>query len=154
VGRYELRISGRSDGGRLIVGAAGDGPRAATREEEPNNQPDQAFAFDPAQPLTGRLIGSTSIRDADILALELDGAWRDRRFDLVLRADAGGELGLGLLDDSGLVIQERTGTGEVRLPGLSLEPGRHLVRVYGALDPATTYALAVEDAAPLAAGVE
>lgn len=152
-GRYEIRVSGRS-GSRLLLAAEDAGARVPDRESEPNGEPALAMPFDPSTPVTGRLLGATSWTDEDFLRLTLDPSWRDQRFDLVLQADTDAELRLQLQDADRQTLQDRTAVGLVRLPDLALEPGEHVIRVYGALDPGVSYTVAVEGRAALPPGRE
>jgi hypothetical protein len=152
-GRYEIRLSGRP-GARVLLSAEDSGPLAPGEAIEPNDSPAEAVRFDPQVPVSGRLIGSSSGSDEDYLLLVLDPSWHDQQFDLVLRADSDADLRLELRDARGQTLLDRSGARDVRLPDLVLEPGEHLLRVHGGLDPAIRYTLAAENRRPAVAGRE
>src|SRR5690606_11871715 len=117
-------------------------------EEEPNDEVARAIEIRPGDTLTGRLIPTGGPRDEDLFALTLDERWRDRRLDVIVRGSWNAALTLDLVDESKTVLQTRTGTGETRVRGITLDAGRHLIRVSGALPPDARYSLAVTDAGP------
>ncbi|MGF1626743.1 MAG: VWA domain-containing protein, partial [Alphaproteobacteria bacterium] len=144
-GAYHAMIFGAPPDAAIAVGARAEGSRHPATEEEPNDDPDAAFPISAGVAVGGRLIGG---EDTDCFALEVDPDSAGDRFDAVVRAPGAAALTLALLAEDQSVLQQRSGAGAARMADVTLDAGRHVFCVSGALPETERYSLALERRGP------
>lgn len=138
-GGYGILVLGAPAGVAVAVGAAAEGPRQASVAEEPNDDPEHAFAAAVGVPVAGRLLATVAPEDTDCLAVTIADEAAGHLFDAVARAPGRAGLALTLLGADGESVQQRSGRDTVRMSGLTLEPGRQLFCIAGLLSPDQRY---------------
>ncbi|MCB9947241.1 MAG: VWA domain-containing protein [Rhodospirillaceae bacterium] len=144
-GTYRVSAFGLPEGGGVAVRSVPAGPRRTDVEEEPNDDPDHAFALTPGTIVSGRLVGTVATDDRDCFAVTIDAAAGGHRFDAVARTDGTADLRLDLIGDDGLPAQQRSHPAEVRLTDMVLAAGRRVICLAGALADDAGYSVTLED---------
>lgn len=140
-GGYEVRLRGAGAG--IVTVELGDaGPHDGSIAAEPDDRAGQASTVVLDMAVAGRLYGVRTSKDTDIFELSLDA---ETFLDAVLEGPPDITLKLALVDQSGGVVQERSGDGAVSLVDLGLGAGRHRFRITGTLAADQRYRFVVRD---------
>jgi hypothetical protein len=155
-GAYKFRIQAKA-GSPLSLRIFAGGARDATHVTSPNASPAAAFAFKPGASLSGVLAEKGGSADSQYIALVIDESWKDKKFDLVLRAnraDSADRLNFAHVSQKGDDLSDRGGNGQVRFSNFTLDPGKYLFRLTAMVSDDLPYTLAVENVSRRAAGEE
>lgn len=151
-GDYTLVIDSHP-GVPIVVSAAAEGPHQADFAEEPDDDRDRpAHKLAPGATMRGRLIPRSG-DDIDIYALDVPNNLNGHLLDLAVTTAGEGEVRLTLMSGQQAVMSSKSGSHDVRLSGLALDPGHYLVEVRGALPPDQEYSLSANDAGQRQSGV-
>jgi hypothetical protein len=151
-GDYRIQLTPPSDYTniyRLILQP--DGERTPNQEEEPNDDLQHAWFFDPTTPLNGAF--PADHYDLDFYKVTVDETFAASQWQLVATPTALADYEICLLDSQGTQVQCRTGDGGEILPTLTdlvLTPGDYYITIRNKLSTATAYTLAFEEIGELA----
>ncbi len=155
-GAYKFRIQAK-EGSPLSLRVYAIGPRDATHVTSPNATSADAFVFKAGALLSGVIPekgGSTAFQ---YVALVVDESWKNKKFDLVLRAspaDRKDRLTLSYVSPLGADFGSRSGNGQVRFSNFNLDPGKHLFRISAGVPDDLPYTLSIESISPQVPGEE
>jgi hypothetical protein len=155
-GAYKFRIQAK-EGSPLSLRIYAIGPRDATHVTSPNATLADAFVFKPGANLSGVIPEKGNSTAQQYVALVLDESWKNKKFDLLLRAtpaDRTDRLTLSYVSLQGGDFGSRSGSGQARFSNLSLDPGQYAFRISAGVPDDLPYTLALENISPLVAGQE
>ncbi|HWL69377.1 MAG TPA: VWA domain-containing protein, partial [Geminicoccus sp.] len=151
-GRYQLELD-RPTQTPLVVKA--HARPAAPGEHEPNDSTETAEAWDGTGPLSGRLLAGGPGQDVDLIRLEASGPALPARTALVVRTDRpDATITVGLQSPEGEELMQRSGAGEIRLPGLATERWPLIVKLAGAPPADLAWTMHLEEELPPLPGQE
>jgi Mg-chelatase subunit ChlD len=148
-GQYRVHLKTEPETLRFVAMEEG-GARVDGAEAEPNDQWKIANRVDLARPLTGRFQRKG---DTDYFLFEVTPAAAEERLVLEAAASAGQSLTFCVLNHRGETLQCRAGAGNVRLEGLSLDPGAYGLSL-GRGDEGTEYTVTLGADGPHEPGIE
>jgi hypothetical protein len=155
-GAYKFRIQAKA-GSPLSLRVFALGPRDATHVTSPNATLADAFAFKAGAPLSGVIPEKGGSTSQQYVALAVDEGWKNKKFDLVLRAtsaDRGDRLTISYVSAQGGDLGSRSGSGQVRFSNLNLDPGKFLFRISAGVSDDLPYTLSIENISPQVPGEE
>ena len=150
-GDYRLQLTpGREQPTPYRLTLQPDGERSPTAEEEPNDDLQHAWPFDPATTIEGAF--PADHYDLDFYKVTVNETFAASQWQLVATPTAPADYEICLLDSQGTQVQCRTGDGGEILPtltDLALTPGDYYVTLRNKLSTATEYTLAFEEVGEL-----
>ncbi len=155
-GAYKFRIQAK-EGSPLSLRVYAIGPRDATHVTSPNATLADAFVFKAGASLSGVIPEKGGSTAKQYVALVVDESWKNKKFDLVLRAAAAQRndgLILTYVSPEGSDLGSRSGSGQVRFSNFNLDPGRYLFRISAGVPDDLPYTLANENISPQVPGEE
>ncbi len=155
-GDYRIRVAtGRDYTTPYLLSIQPDGARAATHEEEPNDDYQHAWPFDMGLPMKGGV--AADHYDLDFYKLTVDARFAAAQWQLTATPSVPADYELCLLDDKAVSIQCRTGDGGEIVPSLTdltFVPGEYYVTLRDKAQKGADYTLAWEEIGELPAGRE
>ena len=155
-GDYQIRVAtGRDYATPYLLTLQPDGERATDREEEPNDDMQHAWPFDPLRPMAGGL--AADHYDIDFYKLTVDATFAAAQWQLTATPSLPADYELCLLDDAGTALQCRTGDGSELLPtltDLTFVPGEYYITLRDKRYGGANYTLAFEEIGEVPAGYE
>jgi hypothetical protein len=155
-GAYKFRIQAK-EGSPLSLRVYAIGPRDATHVTSPNATLADAFVFKAGASVSGVIPEKGGSTAQQYVALIVDDSWKNKKFDLVLRAAAAQRndgLILTYVSPQGGDLGSRSGSGQARFSNLSLDPGKYLFRISSGVSDDLPYTLAIENISPQVPGEE
>lgn len=151
-GRYRLELVRPAETPLVVTARAHP---AAPGEREPNDSAETAQRWDGAGLMSGRLLAGGASQDVDLVRLEAAGPTLPARAALAVRTDRpDAQVTVSLQSPEGEDLLQRSGAGEIRLPGLATERWPLIVRLASAPPADLAWTMQLEEEPPPLPGQE